>query len=328
MCYKAERQAAIERKMEEKLLMLPPFMRGYFSTLKSKVTRKNNYGHIVALFNYFIDHGMIQRESIFDITPDDIQKIKYTDMIVYLDSLKGKNSEETIATKKKIYGGLWTYFVNSDYVMKNIVYKIERHLFKPETTNEEVTVYVPTNKQIREFQKNIIKCGRSEFEVERNLAIVNLLLGSGIRSEELIGLDMDDLYLDDNPPHIRVLGKGKQTKQDKVEISSVKRLNVIQEYLVLREKTLREWGVESNAVFLSNRKQRISKSALDNIFKQYSHGEITPHDIRHLVGTRLYNRTKNIKLVQEQLRHSSIDTAARYYVKINQGDLHEAVSNL
>lgn len=327
MCYKAERQAAIADRMEEKLLVLPPFMRGYFSTLKSKVTRKNNYGHIVALFNYFISHGVIQKESIVDITTEDIQKIKYTDMIVYLDSLKGKNSEETIATKKKIYGGLWTYFVNSDYVLKNIVHKIEPGLFKPEKTNAEITVYVPTNMQLKEFQKNITKCGRSEFEVERNLAIVNLLLGSGIRSEELIGLDMGDLHLEDEPPHIFVLGKGKQTKQDKVEVS-VKRLAIIQEYLVLREKLLKEWGVESKAVFLSNKKQRISKSALDNIFKQYSHGEITPHDLRHWVGTKLYNRTKNIKLVQEQLRHSSIDTAARYYVKINEGDLHDAVSNL
>lgn len=327
MCYKAERQAAIADRMEEKLLVLPPFMRGYFSTLKSKVTRKNNYGHIVALFNYFISHGVIQKESIVDITTEDIQKIKYTDMIVYLDSLKGKNSEETIATKKKIYGGLWTYFVNSDYVLKNIVHKIEPGLFKPETTNKEITVYVPTDKQIREFQNNITKCGRSEFEVERNIAIVNLFLGSGIRSEELIGLDMDDLYLDDNPPNINVLGKGKQNKQDNVEVS-VKRLAAIRKYLVIREKSLKEWGIESKAVFLSNKKQRISKSALDNIFKQYSHGEITPHDLRHWVGTKLYNRTKNIKLVQEQLRHSSIDTAARYYVKINKGDLHDAVSSL
>lgn len=327
MCYKAERQAAIEKRMEEKLLVLPPFMRGYFSTLKSKVTRKNNYGHIVALFNYFIDHGTIQKESILDITPDDIRQIKYTDMIVYLDSLSGKNSAETIATKKKIYGGLWTYFVNIDYAIKNIVHLIDKGRFKPETTNAEVAVYAPTNIQIKEFQKNISKSERSEFEVKRNLAIVNLLLGSGIRSEELIGLDMDDLHLEDNPPQIFVLGKGKQDKQDKVEVS-VKRLPVIKEYLALREKSLKDWGVESKAVFLSNKKQRISKSALDNIFKQYSDGDITPHDLRHWVGTRLYNRTKNIKLVQEQLRHSSIDTAARYYVKINEGDLHDAVSNL
>lgn len=327
MCYKIERQAAIADRMEEKLLVLPPFMRGYFSTLKSKVTRKNNYGHIIALLNYFISHGTIQKESILDITPDDIRQIKYTDMIVYLDSLSGKNSTETISTKKKIYGGLWTYFVNTDYAIKNIVHLIDKGRFKPETTNAEVAVYVPTNIQIKEFQKNISKSERSEFEVKRNLAIVNLLLGSGIRSEELIGLDMDDLHLEDNPPQIFVLGKGKQDKQDKVEVS-VKRLPVIKEYLALREKSLKDWGIESKAVFLSNKKQRISKSALDNIFKQYSDGDITPHDLRHWVGTKLYNRTKNIKLVQEQLRHSSIDTAARYYVKTNEGDLHDAVSKL
>ena len=50
--------------------------------------------------------------------------------------------------------------------------------------------------------------------------------------------------------------------------------------------------------------------------------------MRHYVGTKLYESTGDLILVQKQLRHSSRETTAKYYVKTNKNNLISAVGNL
>jgi site-specific recombinase XerD len=151
-------------------------------------------------------------------------------------------------------------------------------------------------------------------------------MGSGIRSEELINLDMKDLYLNEERPYIMVLGKGKIEQYDKVFISQEAK-QYVEDYLVQRNIFVRENNVESNALFLSNERRRISKTAITNFFSRYS-TEIFPHSLRHWVGTKLYEKTKDIVKVQRQLRHSSLETAAKYYVHIDENDIADAMAEL
>lgn len=82
-----------------------------------------------------------------------------------------------------------------------------------------------------------------------------------------------------------------------------------------------------NALFLSNERRRMSKTAITNFFTSYSNG-ISPHQLRHWHGTKLYEFTKDIVKVQRQLRHSSLETAAKYYVHIDESDIADAVACL
>ena len=66
---------------------------------------------------------------------------------------------------------------------------------------------------------------------------------------------------------------------------------------------------------------------MDNFFIRYS-CSITPHQLRHWHGTKLYEATKDIVKVQRQLRHSSLETAAKYYVHIDENDIADAVAGL
>ena len=81
-------------------------------------------------------------------------------------------------------------------------------------------------------------------------------------------------------------------------------------------------------MFLSNGKERISKDVLTNLFKRYSGGKINPHMLRHWVGTVLYEKTKDIVLVQRQLRHASLETAAKYYVHMSEEKIANAIAEL
>ena len=90
---------------------------------------------------------------------------------------------------------------------------------------------------------------------------------------------------------------------------------------------MRENNVESNGLFLSNERKRMSKTAITSFFANYS-DSISPHQLRHWHGTKLYETTKDIVKVQRQLRHSSLETAAKYYVHIDENDIADAVAEL
>ena len=92
---------------------------------------------------------------------------------------------------------------------------------------------------MEEFICNLNDGNGNEFNIIRNIAIVKLIMGSGIRSEELINLDMKDLYLDEERPYIMVLGKGKIEQYDKVFISQeavARRVEVFNELKKMEEE--------------------------------------------------------------------------------------------
>lgn len=332
MCYKENKHQYINIKMEEKLKNVPNFISDFFDRYKSATTKNCNWGYIRDLLEWLISKGYIEQQNVCDITIDDMDKVTSNHIIKYLNELKlgtykRKNSLESINTKKNVFSSLWNYMFLNKYVNDNIIRHIPAHLYKSEITQKEV--FVPKDEQIDNFLTNIKECkyNQNEFVVSRNLAIVNLIMGSGIRSEELLNLDMNDLHIDDKNPYIMVLGKGKMEQYDKVYISR-SAIKSLQDYLKQRDVFVTENKIDDNAVFLSNDKRRISKTSITSFFNRYSDGTIFPHSLRHWVGTKLYNSTKDIVLVQKQLRHKNLETAARYYVHIDEDNIIDAVSVL
>ena len=329
MCYKADKHKHLSLKLSEKLSDVPLFISDFFDRYKSAATKNCNWGYIRDLLQWLIDKGYIEKESISQITTEDMDKITSNHIIKYLNELKDgitgrKNSLDSICTKKNVFSAFWGYMFMNKYVTDNIIRHIPSHLYKSEVTQKEVIV--PTDEQVEEFICNLNDGNGNEFNIIRNISIVKLIMGSGIRSEELINLDMKDLHLDEERPYIMVLGKGKIEQYDKVFISREAK-RYVEDYLIQRYIFVKENNVESNALFLSNERRRMSKTAIANFFNRYS-DSIFPHSLRHYVGTKLYEKTKDIVKVQRQLRHSSLETAAKYYVHIDENDIADAVAEL
>ena len=329
MCYKADKHKHLSVKLSEKLLDVPLFISDFFDRYKSAATKNCNWGYIRDLLQWLIDKGYIEKESISQITTDDMDKITSNHVIKYLNELKDgitgrKNSLDSLCTKKNVFSAFWNYMFMNKYVTENIIRHIPSHLYKSEVTQKEVIV--PTDEQVEEFICNLNDGNGNEFNIIRNIAIVKLKMGSGIRSEELINLDIKDLYLDEKRPYIMVLGKGKIEQYDKVFISQEAK-QYVEDYLIQRDIFVKKNDVETNALFLSNERKRMSKTAITNFFSRYS-DSIFPHSLRHYVGTKLYEKTKDIVKVQRQLRHSSLETAGKYYVHIDENDIADAVAGL
>lgn len=324
MCYKQERQDQLKENLNEKLKEAPSFVSDYFYNGKSAATNNIYWSYIRDLLQWLIDKEYILEKRIKDITPNDLNEIRQANIERYLTELKEgngckKNSQDSLSTKKNIFSAFWGWLKKNRYVDENIVYELEYKKKKKKNSG----IKVPSQKQMENFLYNIEHCGNDFLRI-RNKAIVLLFNDSGIRSEELLTLDKCDIIFDERRPYVIVLGKGYYDEEDKerVYISPLAR-DAVRNYLDYRKENCK--NDNSEALFISERGNRLSKTSMKSFFKKYSNGEINPHMLRHYCGSKLYKKTNDIMLAKEHLRHSSVKITEQHYVHIEEDDLARAV---
>ncbi len=150
------------------------------------------------------------------------------------------------------------------------------------------------------------------YEGSRDLAILELLYGSGIRRGELIGLNIGDI--DFHSGTIKVTGKGNKQR---ILPMTEKAAAAVTQYLLKRSEILSEQGKTENAVFLSKKKSRITPATVNNILSKYLKevSEIeqkSPHIMRHSFATHLLDNGADILVVKELLGHESLSTTQVY----------------
>jgi len=165
--------------------------------------------------------------------------------------------------------------------------------------------------------------GRSSTLARRDRVIIELFLGTGIRLQELVSLDIDDVDLD--AKHLRVRAKGNipQVKFLKSNLRSL-----LRRYLAERRKQ----GTTSAALFLSNRTSRISPRQVANRVKFWLNEagidkSLGPHGLRHSFATHLYAATSDLLVVKRALGHRDISTT-EIYTHLVDGALEEALERL
>ena len=173
-----------------------------------------------------------------------------------------------------------------------------------------------------------IKKKKDQFVRERNLVIVRVLRGTGLRESELAGLDFKDLHLDCEKPYITVMGKGVYYTQDadKVLVSKDAKL-AFGEWLVIRNGL--ENVIDDKAVFVNKNGKRLNEDNIQAIFRNYSKGKITPHMLRHLYATVLYQESgHDAAFVAEQLRHADTNTTLSIYASGETEENYNVLENM
>lgn len=144
---------------------------------------------------------------------------------------------------------------------------------------------------------------------ERDLVILELFLGSGIRLAELVGLDVGDVSLDDKRLMLRWVKGGRA----ETRFLSTALRTMLGRYL----RSRRRLATNETALFLSNRGTRITARQVERRFGEWLEWAgiakpLTVHSLRHTFATHLYGRTRNLLLVQRALGHRSPSTTAVY----------------
>jgi integrase/recombinase XerC len=166
--------------------------------------------------------------------------------------------------------------------------------------------------------------GRTDFSALRDRAMIEVLLGTGIRLGELAALDMDDIDLD--AKHLRVRAKGNvpQVKFIKTDLRTL-----LRRYLAERRRHGRP---EMEALFLSNRDARLCQRQIANrlahwLRKAGIEKDLMPHGLRHTFATHLYGATNDLLVVQRALGHRDVSTT-QIYTHLVDGQLEEALERL
>ena len=157
----------------------------------------------------------------------------------------------------------------------------------------------------------------------RDLALLTLLLGTGIRVSECVGLDIQDVDFDNQRLKVRRKGGYEDIVYFGEEVE-----DALYDYLEERERIIPLSGHE-NAFFLSMQNRRITVRSVENLVKKYASRvttlkKITPHKLRSTYGTTLYQETGDIYLVADVLGHKDVNTTRKHYAAMQDENKRKA----
>jgi integrase/recombinase XerD len=145
----------------------------------------------------------------------------------------------------------------------------------------------------------------------RDRAMLEVLYGAGLRISELVGLDVDDVDLDEGS--VKVLGKGSKER-----IVPLGRFGTraVSNYLT-RARPALATSKSGAALFLNRRGGRLTRQGADLVLKAAVRGaglkkRVTPHMLRHSFATHLLEGGADVRVVQELLGHASLSTTQIY----------------
>jgi site-specific recombinase XerD len=321
-------QVQIEQtmKLREALTTLPPFCKNFFRGMDNTMSARTKLGYALDLriFFEFLHETNSQlnktpiteyKLSLLDqITKEDIEE--YMEYLSYYqkDGKEYTNDERGKARKLASLRSFYNYFYTSELIEKNPAALIKM----PKLHEKEIIRLDPDEvATLLDAVENGDNMTKSELKYHaktktRDLALLTLLLGTGIRVSECVGLDIQDVDFKNNGIKIRRKGGYEAVVYfgDEVE-------KALKDYLVLREQIIPETGHE-NALFLSMQNRRITVRSVENLVKKYagkvtSLKKITPHKLRSTYGTTLYQETGDIYLVADVLGHKDVNTTRKHY---------------
>jgi site-specific recombinase XerD len=315
MCYKAEVQKKNEIKLEEifKKENIPDFIQDYFLSISSRAARLNYWITIRNIFNWLIEKEYIECKSVSEITPEILDKVKDSKVIRYMDYLKESEIKlSTLNTKRNQLSSFWQWMKNHHYCKDNIIQMIKSSEYKPVKTNRMKMEKMPLYEDIQEMIEKINK-KPDEFVRRRNIAVFRTLRGTGLRESELAGLDLKDVYLDEQyidsrhpRPYILVISKGNYDYTDDgkdIVYLTKDAITALTEWLKYRE-TLNNI-IDIDALFLNKNGKRMNEDNIKAMFRIYSKGKLTPHMMRHEYTTVLQRESNDPTFVREQGRWKS-----------------------
>lgn len=320
------------RDMEDDL---PDFTKEFFVALSEMTSIKTRVGYAYDLkifFDFLLkEHTYFKNLSLEQIKVSDLERVTPEDIEIYLNYL-------TLYTMTDEEGNFIEHTNEERGKSRKLaaVRRMYSHFYRRKKISANPAMLVDTPKMP---DKSIIRLEVDEVarlldEVEsgehlterqkkwhalthvRDLAIITLLLGTGIRLSECVGIDLD--HIDFNSNGIKITRKGGN---ETIVYFGQEVAEALNGYLTQRDKFCPKEGHEK-ALFLSLQSKRLTDRAIQNLVKKYSSlivglKNISPHKLRSTYGTTLYRETGDIYLVADALGHKDVNTTKKHYAEID-----------
>mgnify|MGYP002552099424 CR=1 FL=1 len=290
------------------------------------------YNYDLAMFLRFlkIRFNMTKEENfsniiIKDISIDTIKKVKLDDIHAFLSYLT-TNYNSKAATRARKVSSIRVFFNYLCAKTNLIEINPAQNLETPKLDRR-----LPKYLSLEDSKKLLnVTANEDNRNSKRDYAIITLFLNCGMRLAELVGININDIDFFEN--RMTVIGKGNKERTVYLNKACVQ---AIKDYLEVRLKE----GIKTdkmnskNALFLSERKERISRRTVQHIvdkeltlagldIKKYS-----THKLRHTAATLMYQYGKvDIRALQEVLGHKSISTT-EIYTHVANEQARDAIEN-
>ena len=330
-----DRNKDVTVRIRELRKELPPFCDEFFIGVESRTTPLTRLGYAYDL-RIFFDYVLSEMREFraynldsFGLT--ELDRITQTHIESFLEYLnyyrfngkEYKNDERGKARKLSTLRSFFKYFFNKGKLTSNVASKIptpklhDKEIIRLDI-DEVATLLdeVEYGDRLSERQQGYHKRTKS-----RDLALISLLLGTGIRISECVGLNVDDIDFKNDSFTVTRKGGNRKILYMPGEVAKA-----LHDYLQ-EDRLLVE--TDAPALFLSMQKKRMSIRAVEVLVKKYSKlitplKKITPHKLRSTFGTNLYRETKDIFVVAEVLGHRDVNTTKKHYAAMSEDILRSA----
>ncbi len=308
---------------------LPSFCRSFFRGIEEYTSTRTRlaYAYDLRLFFEFLHekNSICAKMDIKDISLDILDQLTRMDIEEYLEYISlyqkdGKditNDERGKSRKLASLRSFYNYFFQNELIEKNPAALVPL----PKRHQKEIIRLEPNEVAILLDQvEDGTKLTKKELEYHkktkiRDVALLTLLLGTGIRVSECVGLDISDINFDVGGIKIRRKGGYEAVIYFGEEVETA-----LLDYLEQRDHIIPAQGHE-NALFLSLQNRRMAVRSVENLVKKYASRvttlkKITPHKLRSTYGTTLYQETGDIYLVADVLGHKDVNTTRKHYAAL------------
>lgn len=319
--YFLTRTKKTNEKLRNVLDELPDFCKTLFVGIQNTTgpLTRLNYAYDLRLFFAFLSNEL--NKNIKDISLDDLKKLNVHDIENFInhislyandDNKLIENRETGKARKIASIRMMFKYFYKNGELESNVASLVDLPKL-----HEKAIIRLDVDEIVKLLDQIESGDGLSEKQKQfhnitkhRDLAMITLFLGTGIRVSECIGLNCEDIDFDNYS--IRVTRKGGNQSVLYLSEEVVEALNLY------NEERSEMKGADSSAFFLSLQGTRLSTRAVQNLVKKYASiitplKHITPHKLRSTYGTTLYQETGDIYLVADVLGHKDVNTTRRHY---------------
>lgn len=321
---------------------LPPFCKLYFRGIENVTSPRTRlaYAYDIRLFFDFLhdNNPYCSKVEITDfdiaimdmVTREDVEEyMSYLSLYINHQGEEISNDERGKARKLASLRSFYNYYFINELIKTNPPSLVPM----PKLHEKEIIRLDPNEVAILLDQvedgtgltdKQMVYHNKTKL---RDLALLTLLLGTGIRVSECVGLDIDNVDFDNMGILIRRKGGYEDVVYFGIEVEDA--LNAYMEH----RKNMNAVSGHENALFLSIQNKRLTVRSVEKLVKKYAQTvttlkKITPHKLRSTYGTALYQETGDIYLVADVLGHKDVNTTRRHYAAMADENKRKAARTL
>lgn len=308
-----EKETKFYENMNKKLQGLPKIFNEYYTSMRANrksYTTIGVYINNVLHFANFVTNDSISEDFYKHVTPSDIESY-----MISLETREGKNGvqrtgDDILQARWSSLNTFFAWLVKRAYIAQNPMGMVDR----PKNNTEHKVVYL-NKSEIEKLFKAVDK-NPNRVKAIRDRTLFSVAIATGLRASALTNINIEDINWNDGI--INVIEKRQKIREIPIGQNT---LEALKDWLKVRNREFE--GVDTTAVFLSQKRGRLSGDAANDALKEYCEQagikkKITLHKLRASAATNLAASKVDIQTIGNILGHQSTGTTLRYVAVLDE----------